>query len=137
MRLPLVLTADPDLLDDLLRLAAAGGTDVEVVPDPVAARPRYGEAPLVVIGADQGDACLRARLPRRDRVIVVGPGDGPRVDWPALKQLGAEYVAMLPAAEPWVVARFAESPARTPRARVLAVVGGRGGAGASILAAGL
>ena len=25
-RLPLVVTADPDLLDDLLRLAAAGGT---------------------------------------------------------------------------------------------------------------
>jgi len=137
MRLPLVLTADPDLLDDLLRLAAAGGTDVDVAPDPVAARPRYGDAPLVVIGTDQVNACVRARLPRRDRVIVVGPDDDPELDWSAVRLLGAEHVATLPAAEPWVVDRFAESPARPPRARVVAVVGGRGGAGASILAAGL
>jgi hypothetical protein len=49
-RLPLVLTGDPDLLDDLLRLAAAGGSEVDVAPDPAAARPRYSVAPLVVIG---------------------------------------------------------------------------------------
>ena len=40
-RLPLVVTADSDLLDDLLRLAAAGGTEVDVAHDPAAARPRY------------------------------------------------------------------------------------------------
>ena len=28
-RLPLLVTADPDLLDDLLRLAAAGGTEAD------------------------------------------------------------------------------------------------------------
>ncbi|MEV6489792.1 septum site-determining protein Ssd, partial [Actinoplanes sp. NPDC051633] len=137
MRLPLVLTADPDLLDDLLRLAAAGGTDVDVAPDPAAARPRYGAAPLVVIGADQVDACARAGLPRRERVIIVGPDEVSDRDWRAAQRLGAEHVAVLPDAEAWVVDRFAESPRRMPRARVLAVTGGRGGAGASILAAGL
>ena len=137
MRLPLVLTADPDLLDELLRLAAAGGADVDVAPDPVSARPRYAEAPLVVIGADQVTACVRARLPRRDRVIIVGAGDQPEVDWRAAEQLGAEHVAALPTAEAWVTERFAASPIREPRARVIAVLGGRGGAGASILATGL
>ena len=44
-RLPLVVTADPELLDDLLRLAAAGGTDVDVAPippprDPASPAPR-------------------------------------------------------------------------------------------------
>jgi secretion/DNA translocation related CpaE-like protein len=121
--LPLVVTADPELLDDLLRLAAAGGTEVDVAHDPVAARPRYSAASLVMIGADQVQPCIRANLPRRRRVIIVG----------------SDHVAALPTAEPWVVDRFAAPrAARLPgSARVLAVIGGRGGAGASILAAGL
>ena len=36
---PLVVTADPDVLDDLLRLAATAGTDVQVAADGGAARP--------------------------------------------------------------------------------------------------
>ncbi|HEX5597865.1 MAG TPA: septum site-determining protein minD, partial [Micromonosporaceae bacterium] len=43
-RLPLVLTSDDELLDDLLRLAAAGGTEVELAPDPADARPRWTAA---------------------------------------------------------------------------------------------
>ena len=35
---PLLVTADPDLLDDLLRLAAAAGVEVEVAPDVASAR---------------------------------------------------------------------------------------------------
>ena len=52
-RLPLLVTADGDLLDELLRLAAAGGTEVEVAADPAAARPRWLPAPLVLVGTDQ------------------------------------------------------------------------------------
>src|SRR6266702_5205746 len=107
-RLPLVVTADPDLLDDLLRLAAAGGSEVDVAADPAAARPRYAAAPLVVIGLDQLEPCRRARFPRRSRVIVAGRGEMSRDCWVAAKQLGAEHLAALPLAEPWVVDRFAE-----------------------------
>ncbi|MBM2618007.1 CpaE-like family protein [Actinoplanes sp. LDG1-06] len=135
-RLPLVVTADPDLLDDLLRLAAAGGTQVDVAPDPAAARARYGTAPLVMIGADQLDACLRARLPRRSRVAVVGRGEVAESKWTAANAHGVEHIAELPAAEGWVVDRFAEH-LEQPVGRVLAVIGGRGGAGACTLAAGL
>ncbi|MGK5680373.1 septum site-determining protein Ssd [Actinoplanes sp. URMC 104] len=136
VRLPLVVTADPDLLDDLLRLAAAGGTKVDVAADPAAARPRYGAAPLVMIGADQLDACLRARLPRRSRVAVVGHGPVSEAMWQAAGAHGVEHIAELPTAESWVVDRFAEHLDQ-PLGRVVAVIGGRGGAGASTLAAGL
>ena len=47
---------------------------------------------------------------------------------------------MLPAAEPWLVDRFAEMRAEARPggpARIVAVLGGRGGAGASVLAGGL
>jgi secretion/DNA translocation related CpaE-like protein len=131
---PLILTADPDLLDDLLRLAAAGGTEADVAADPGAARSRYAAAPLVVIGADQAGACLRARLPRRPRVVVVGR-DTPPADVAEL--LGAEHIAVLPAAEPWLVDRFTDRPDAATAGRVLAVIGGRGGSGASILAGAL
>ncbi|RZU51572.1 secretion/DNA translocation related CpaE-like protein [Krasilnikovia cinnamomea] len=135
-RLPLVITGDPDLLDDLLRLAAAGGTEVEVAADPPAARPRYNAAPLVVIGADQAASCLRARLPRRPRVVIVGRVQVAEPVWEVAELLGAEHVAVLPTAEPWLVDRFAERHDTSP-GRVLAVIGGRGGAGASVLAGGL
>ncbi|MFC3382820.1 septum site-determining protein Ssd [Couchioplanes azureus] len=133
------MTGDPELLDDLLRLAAAGGTEVDVAADPVAARPRFAHAPLVLLGADQAAACLRARLPRRPRVIIVGHEPIVAAAWDLAAPLGAEHVALLPAAEPWLVDRFASArrPGPPPDGRVLAVVGGRGGAGASTLAGGL
>jgi secretion/DNA translocation related CpaE-like protein len=136
-RLPLVVTGDPDLLDDLLRLAAAGGSEVDVAPDPAAARPRYAAAPIVFVGADQIEPCLRARLPHRSRVVLVCRGTVPDADWEAAQLLGAENVVTLPLAEPWVVDRFAERLLPSAPGRILAVLGGRGGAGASILAGGL
>lgn len=136
-RLPLVVTADPDLLDDLLRLAAAGGAEVTVAADPVAARSRWAAAPLVLIGADQVGACVRARLPRHRRAVVVA-----RREWPpgidaAAERLGSMHVCVLPDGETWLVNTFAAPPAAPPAARTVAVIGGRGGAGASILAGGL
>lgn len=136
-RLPIVVTGDPGLLDDLLRLAAAGGTDVEVAPDPAAARARYAAAPLVLIGADQAEPCLRARLPRRPRVIIVGQSPTVEAAWDVAELLGAEHVAVLPTAEPWLVDRFADRLDPHSAGQVLAIIGGRGGAGASILAGGL
>jgi secretion/DNA translocation related CpaE-like protein len=136
-RLPLVVTADADLLDDLLRLAAAGGSEVDVAADPIAARPRIPGARLVVIGVDQLVPCLRARIPRRSTLIVAGRGKLPEQAWVQAHRLGAVNVAALPEAETWLVDKFAERGDPESRGRVLAVVGGRGGAGASILAGGL
>ncbi|HEY6594845.1 MAG TPA: septum site-determining protein Ssd [Asanoa sp.] len=138
-RLPLVVTGDPELLDDLLRLAAAAGTEVDVAMDPPAARARWSLAPLVVVGTDQAPAFEHVRLPPRRRIVVVGRADGPAPGWELAEQIGAEHVALLPAAEPWLVDRFGGDLTGDGRSggRVIAVLGGRGGAGASVLAAGL
>ncbi|MFI7604820.1 septum site-determining protein Ssd [Micromonospora sp. NPDC049366] len=139
-RRPLVVTADGDLLDDLLRLAAAGGAEVELAPDPAAARTRWLPAPLVLLGADQAQPCLRARLPHRPRLVLVGRSGELDPGWQVAELIGAEHVATLPAAEPWLVDRLAEHGAEGPPgagARIVAVLGGRGGAGASVLAGGL
>src|SRR3954465_12176388 len=104
-RLPLLVTSDPDLLDDVLRLAAAGGAVVDVAGDPAAARPRFAGAPMGLIGADQAEDCLRARLPRRAKVVIVGSGREIDGAWKVAELLGAEHVAVLPAAESWLVDR--------------------------------
>lgn len=139
-RLPLLVTADGDLLDELLRLAAAGGTEVELAADPAAARARWVPAPLVLVGADQAQACLQARLPRRSRTVLIGRSGHLDPGTEIAELIGAEHVATLPAAEPWLVDRFAEctaDPSDNRPARIVAVLGGRGGAGASVLAGGL
>jgi secretion/DNA translocation related CpaE-like protein len=138
-RRPLIVTADPDLLDELLRLAAVSGAEAEVSPDPAGARARWSTAPAVLIGADQAVACLRARLPRRRRVILIGFAGATEAAFNVADLLGAENVAVLPDAEPWVVDQLTtdEPPGPPGDGRTLAVIGGRGGAGASILAAGL
>ncbi|MGB2568803.1 septum site-determining protein Ssd [Micromonospora citrea] len=139
-RLPLLVTSDGDLLDELLRLAAAGGTEVELAADPAAARARWLPAPLVLVGRDQAQACLRARLPRRSRTVLVGRAGELDPGWEIAELIGAEHVATLPAAEPWLVDRFTECGSDRPAggaARTVAVLGGRGGAGASVLAGGL
>jgi hypothetical protein len=209
---PLFVTADPDLLDDLLRLAAVAGVTSDVAPDPAAARRWFPQAVRVYIGADMAEPCARAGLPQRPGVVVViregapdlaalpggrrwdgtadlttsvgrsaganaaadraevkdmgddrsgsggsGSGGPPDADWEVIRRLGAEHVAVLPAAEPWLIDQLAAigatgpfssvSPTTSPVAvgsigalragRVIAVLGGRGGAGASVLAGGL
>jgi secretion/DNA translocation related CpaE-like protein len=138
---PLVVADDADLVDDLLRLAAAACVEVEVVPDAVAARPPWTAASVILVGADLARECVRARLPRRSGVVVVA---GSRLSpdnetvWTVATELGAEHVVFLPAAERWVVDRLAHAAAGSrPEGRLVAVVGGRGGAGASVLAAAL
>ncbi len=138
---PLVCTRDSDLLDDLLRLAAAGGVDVDAPGDPVAARTPWPGASLVIVGSDVAAEYVRARLPRRVGVVLVaraeeaGPDDGDL--WRRAAELGAEHVVFLPAAEPWLVDRFGAAVGPVGAGRVVGVVGGRGGGGASVLAAAL
>jgi secretion/DNA translocation related CpaE-like protein len=137
---PLLVTDSAELLDEVLRLAGQVGAEVEVAPDPAAARDRYGSAPLVLVGAELADACARARLPHRPGVVLVDlQSDVARPDppWALADRLGAEHVAVLPEAAPWLIDRFAMSAHAPASGRVVAVVGGRGGAGASVLASGL
>ncbi len=136
-RRPLIVTADPGLLDELLRLAAVGSAETTVAPDPAAARGHWTRAPFVLVGIDQAAACLRAQLPRRNRIILIGWAGTIDPAWNIAELLAADSVAVLPEAAPWIVDQFHQRSGRPITARTLAVIGGRGGAGASTLAAGL
>jgi secretion/DNA translocation related CpaE-like protein len=126
------------LLDDVLRLAAAAGVDAEVVPDPAAARGLWLESPLVVVGADAAAGVEHSALPRRPGLVIVSR----RVADDALLRtglaLGASAVLALPAEETMLVAHFTDTAESGGRGgSVVSIVGGRGGAGASTMAAAL
>jgi secretion/DNA translocation related CpaE-like protein len=136
---PVAFVEDEDLLDDVLKLAAAAGCDLECVPDAAAARLRWSTAPLVLLDAVGAEHCDRAGLPRRDAVVLLCAEPAPKSLWECAVEIGAERVIELPGAESWLVSALAdatEGPAPTT-GRAVAVVGGRGGAGASVFVAAL
>jgi secretion/DNA translocation related CpaE-like protein len=137
-RRPLLVTADPDLLDDILRLGAAAGVDVDVAHDPIGARLGWSKAALVLIGDDVSIALRRASMRPRVGVVLVGRDLDDGNIWKRAVGVGAEHVALLPDAEPWLIARLADAvDERAALGLTVAVIGGRGGAGASTLAAAL
>jgi secretion/DNA translocation related CpaE-like protein len=134
----LVVTADPDVLDDLLRLAATAGTELEVAADGGSARRSWSAAPFVVVAADAVDGCARLRLPRRADVVLLGRDLDDAGIWQRAVEVGAEHVVFLPDAEPWLTERFADAAESSGYdGTVVAVLGGRGGAGATTFACAL
>ncbi|MDQ3406338.1 MAG: hypothetical protein M3548_23575 [Actinomycetota bacterium] len=134
---PVACVHDDALLDEVLRLTAAAGCEVERVADIADVRARWHDAPLVLLDARAAQECGSAALPRRGTVVVVCAGAPPPTTWEAALSLGAQRVAILPEAATWLVSVLAdtlEAPAEQ-LGRVLAVIGGSGGAGASVFAA--
>lgn len=133
----LVLSSDADLVDRLLRLAAAAGVELEVTRDAQRCHPAWSAAPMVLVGADLApDIATAAPRRRSDVVLVSADLDDHRV-WQYAMEVGAEHVALLPDGESWLVQRLAEAQRPSSEGLVLGVVGGRGGAGASTLAVAL
>lgn len=138
MSRPLIVTADPDALDDLLRLAATAGVEVDVASDVPSARRCWSTAPLVVVGPDLHDRVARSRLGRRPKLVALGRDLDDASIWQRAVEMGAEHVVFLPDAEVWLVEAFSEAVEGSGKEGVLvAVLGGRGGAGATTLAAAL
>ncbi|HEV7656138.1 MAG TPA: septum site-determining protein Ssd [Mycobacteriales bacterium] len=134
---PLVLTADTELLDDLLGMAAAVGVAVDVSVEPAVCRPQWTQAPLVLVGADLLETLSMARLERRPGVLLLTRGSPSDALRDTATMIGAEETIGLPSGEAGLLDRLADLAEPAARARVVGVVGGRGGAGASVLAAGL
>lgn len=134
---PVALVGDELLLDDLLRLAAAAGCELDRVPDAAALRTRWKTAPAVLLDEWGAFECGLLDLPRRTGVYLVSTGTPSPAVWPTAVALGLDRVVELPAAEHWLagaLADLAEGPPSTD-GRVVVLLGGRGGAGASVLAA--
>ena len=133
---PLVLTRDPSLIDDLSRLAAGAGVQLEVRGDTVAALASWSSSPLVVIGDDVLVDVAAVAPPLRAGVVVVSHAPAAEVFRLAL-EVGAGSVVELPAGEAHLAALLADVEEAPGRGLVLGVVGGAGGAGASTLACAL
>ena len=132
---PLMVVTDEALLDEVLRLAAAVGCELQRAPDVLAARPAWSRAPLVLVDEE----ALAHELPRRPGLLLVTKGAPPGSVWQRAFDAGIERVVPLPDREADLVgalADIAEGPT-IPGGCVIGVVGGRGGAGASSFAAAL
>jgi secretion/DNA translocation related CpaE-like protein len=130
---PLVIARDETLFEEILRLAAAVGCEIERAPDLAAARESWQRAPLVLVD----DQPFDVELPRRMGILLVTKGPPAPETWRRAFEAGVERVVSLPEGEATLVgalADIAEGPAAYGGC-VVGVVGGRGGAGASVLAA--
>jgi secretion/DNA translocation related CpaE-like protein len=136
----LALLDQPGLRAEVDRVAAAVG--VRVVHAATAPTRRGWSAAAAVV-LDEGSArqCATAALPRRARVLLLGDTAPSESRWQAAISVGAEHVLTLPLQERELVAELAKAgePAHgvASSSGVIAVVGGRGGAGASTFAAAL
>lgn len=141
---PLLITEDPELIDDVLNLAAAVGADLHVAPH--VSRSLWSSSPLVLVGGDALSSLVRRPLERRRDVVVVLAAEQSDDDpagavtspepWRDAVAIGAEHVIMLPEAQQWLGDRLSsavEGPQRN--GTIVAITGACGGAGASTLAA--
>lgn len=130
--------ADEALADDVRRAAAAAARSVTDIDR---GRPRACWASAAGLVLDLGAATAMAEaaraggLPRRDGVAIVAAEAG-MAELAAAVEVGAAQVFVLPA-QVRELARFlaAREQDDGARSRVVAVLGGHGGAGASVLAA--
>ncbi len=134
----LLITRDELLLDDLLRLAAAAGTTLDVAHDTTSALRAWSSASVVLLGADQAGTLAAQQPPRRDQVHVVGHGPAGDGLFRSALATGAADVVELPAADAWVVELLTDAADGTARlATTVGVVAGSGGAGATTFACAL
>ncbi len=132
---PLVVTDDEDLLDELLRIAAAAGVEINHARTPDN-RALWRSAPVVLLDARHVRGAVLAQLPRRPGVVVVAASEPDGNVWEHCVLLGVERTVLLPQAEDLLVAVLADTVHRGPGGgRVVSVIGARGGAGTSTMAA--
>lgn len=133
MNAPLLATCDTDLLDDLLRLAAAAGVSLDIAHDPATALRSWSSAPVVLVGPDLAPALAAHSPTRRPDVFLLSLAEP---DYKAAVELGADRVLALPQGEPWLVQALADTvDGKARQAPVVGFVGGGGGVGTTSLAA--
>ncbi|XBB66054.1 septum site-determining protein Ssd [Nocardioides sp. WV_118_6] len=135
---PLVVTADDALLAELLPLAAAADVTPEIAGDPLTALVTWSRASVVLVGADLAAAVAQVAPESRPHVFVLSRERAPDDLFRTTLHLGAEQVVELPGSAGWLVEQLADLTEQQPdRGRVIGVVGGSGGAGATTLACAL
>jgi secretion/DNA translocation related CpaE-like protein len=138
----LAVLTDPDLRDEVDRVAAAVGVRVvHAGGGSRVSRKTWSAAAAVVLDEATAHRCGQAALPRRPHVSVLTVAEPATATWSAAVAVGAQHVLRLPEQERELIRELAEAgeSARDagPRGDVVAVIGGCGGAGASVLSVAL
>lgn len=131
----LIGTRSPAARDELLRLAAAAHVEPLVVTDPAAARRWWAEAGMVVV--DEAYAASLSPPPSRRSAVALVARDHDAAAYRQALAVGAEHVATLPDGSAWIGEAMAAAGDGCQRGLTVSVVGCRGGAGTSVLVAGL
>jgi len=135
---PLLISSDPLLVADVQRLSAAAGVVPEVVRDPAQALRWWSAAPVVLVGSDSAGTLATASPPRRARVFVLGRSPVGDAIFREALGVGAETVAGLPESETWLVELLTDvGDGGAAPGVTIGVLGGAGGAGATVFAAAL
>lgn len=135
----LSLVSDEALRKDVERIAAAVGVRVVHAAEP-SSRKVWAAASVVVLDVETVRRCAELGLPRRGRVFVICRSEPEDAQWEAAISVGVQRVVTLPAQEAELVTELSEgvdAPHADRRGGALAVIGGRGGAGASVFATAL
>ncbi len=138
----LAVLTDSELRNELDRVAAAVG--VRIVHAGVGSsvnRRTWSAAAGVVLDQDAADRYGRSGLPRRGHVSVLTFAEPTTSTWTGAIAVGARHVLRLPAQERELILELGEAAESAredgPRGQIVAVIGGCGGAGASLLAVAL
>jgi secretion/DNA translocation related CpaE-like protein len=136
----LAMVAETAVRDATDRVAAAAGVAVVHVAQPPG-RQAWNGALAVLLDVAAAAGCIAGRLPRRDHIVMLSGGQPSADDWKAAIAVGAKDVVALPAQEARLVALLSEAADSGSDAErggaVVAVIGSRGGAGASLFATAL
>ena len=132
---PLIITDDQDVLDDLLRVAAAAAVEVTHSAEPEL-RTLWRSAPIFLLDATLVRRAVAARLARRPGVVVVAAGEPQAELWEQCVRLGVERTVLLDRSEELLIGLLSDAVAGgSADGRCIAVLGACGGAGASVFAA--
>jgi secretion/DNA translocation related CpaE-like protein len=137
----LAMLAEAAMRGDVDRVAAAAGVAVVHVSQPPS-RQAWTGASAVLLDAAAAGSCSALSLARRSHVVMLSSEEPEAAGWHGAIAVGADRVMTLPADETELVAVLSEAAAvggrdAERRGAVVAVMGGRGGAGASLFATAL
>ncbi len=131
----LLVTASDGLATPVMRAAALAGADLDLQRASHAVRTAWRSAAVIVVGLDLLRSIADLELPHRRSVLVVGAADPDPVEWRAAVDLGAADVLRFPGDEARLAELIGAAVGDRSGGRVVAVMGGCGGAGASTFAA--
>jgi len=132
----LALIADAGLRDEIERIAAAAGIRVVYAAEPSGRKAWVGAA-AVLLDVAAAQHCRELGMPRRPAVLLIADAAPGTLEFEAAMAVGAQEVITLPGQESGLVGVLSDAAAGESdgrRGAVVAVIGGRGGGGASVFA---